>query len=200
MGRCLTIYWHVGIDQSDVRVKSTLQDTIRTLSEVWPEAGSDLHDFTQVVVPFDKQGTGLAGSSSVSFPGVTLHRVSPTDVGAQATNLLHENAHKRFMALERFGPFVNNEMKELIPSPWRANHRPVRNVLFALHAFTVISTFYSRAQKIQVAWATGAQEKLAKEIRRLHDGRDLILKFSKPTELGSLFLEGLSAAIEDISY
>ena len=182
----------------DPEVIRILGDAVQGIKDVWSEAYTDLLSFSQVVVPFGVVGAGLVGSSNENLAGVSILRIRPSSIPALAANLLHENAHKRFMALTRISPFLKNDVIERVSSPWRRDPRPVRGVLYGLHAFTIVAKFYHYAISSGLPWAESLEPKFHKELKLLLQGRDTIYRYGKLTPFGEHFFQGLDEAINSL--
>ena len=186
------------IDSWDPEIRRELALISSAIPQTWPDAARDLHDFTHVIVPFQMVGTGLAGASLGRMAGVTLHRYVEGDVADQATNLLHENAHKRYYAITSVWPSIQQGKEEMVRSPWRPDPRPVERVLVGLHAFCVVAMFYHRAISMGLPFAQGLEDRLATEIVRLNEGYETIRKHGNLTWLGEMIVEGVKLSIEGL--
>lgn len=186
------------VDPWDPDVRAFLAETVGAIREVWPEAYDDLIDFTQVIIPFDMVGAGLEGSSTERLAGVTIHRVSPQSIALKASNLLHENAHKRFFAIKRLFNALRNDGTERLPSPWRMDPRPLRGILLGVHAFTIVAQFYYRAIHSGVSWAESLEPKLHAEVRRLCEGLETIREHADVTPFGQRLVQGLADSVQSL--
>jgi hypothetical protein len=185
------------VDPADEGVRELLRTAVDAVFEVWPEAHHDLEEFTQVVIPFDMTGIGLMGSTPERMYGVTIHRVRPPDVVVQASNLLHENAHKRLLAIRSLYPTELNDGSERVSSPWRMDARPIRGVMLGLHAFAVVAQFYARAIASRMSWAESLKPELIAELDRLTRGLATVRSFGELTQVGEHLVTGIEQSIEE---
>jgi HEXXH motif-containing protein len=127
---------------------SDLLDTYRTavnqLKECWPEAADELLRYVRVIVPF--KSPFMLGWATPLFQGAVFVRAAPGDLLFTFERLVHEAAHLRLFAIQRTAGRLHSDPPEKrLPSPARADPRPVIGVYHAAFVYARLSEAFARA-------------------------------------------------------
>ncbi len=127
---------------------ATVRETryaLDTLERLLPDCAHWAAALVHVVVPLRAESTGSWSSGSQpEIPGL-IQLTGLTGPALALEGLVHEAAHHHFTMLEASGPFVDPLHGDLYSSPLRAEPRPLRNVLLAVHALRHMVDFYKDA-------------------------------------------------------
>ena len=178
-------------------MKQSLDGAVQIINMVWPQAAADVCDFTKAFMPFNN--AVLTSYSQPRLAGVTFLRFDQQEVHSLAENILHENAHQRLTILEQISPILLNDADDLYSSPWRVDARPMRGLIYGIHAFTIVCLFYNHGIRRGSPWAVSQESYLRGQVARLLQAKETILQHAKLTAWGERFLEGIIARIDTVA-
>lgn len=179
------------------QMRASLSRAFAMIEGAYPEGLRWMSHVLKGVVFVDTQDGSTTSGSSSSHPGL-IYVSHPIHDHHLAAQLIHECAHQYLALLhERIG-LVRPDCEETYYSPFKRHHRPLYNVLLALHAAVNIRelTWRMLVTGLHSDYLVSETERLAAEIDQMHSD----VRESKGwTDLGRLFVSELceASAVEE---
>jgi HEXXH motif-containing protein len=159
---------------------------MRVIEEAWPELMAEIADHVRLAVPFGSKL--IVGWAYMLFQGAIFIKAVPGDVFFTVERIVHEASHLR-LYLMTVVPLHYNSPTDLLPSPFRADPRPVSGLYHAAFVYGRLIDFFRRA-----AHSTGNEayaQRAAELISRFDEAVTTLFRRAKLSEVGSRLLEEL---------
>jgi HEXXH motif-containing protein len=157
---------------------------LQFLGAVWPTALRSLISQCKGLVMLQERGH-TRSHSPVNLLG--LIALTPGDPSTVGDLLVHEASHIRLNLMRQFDPLWHDLKPRLRHrSPWRPDLRPLRGIVFGIHAFLNVSLFHKRV----ATWNGGdarSEMLFERQKQKVRSAWDAAQPYIKPTRLGDSF-------------
>jgi HEXXH motif-containing protein len=162
-----------------------LRDALALIGEHLPELRAEIDLYVQLFVPTGFHPETHRSASYRESIGAIYLSLHP-QLMTLAEAVIHEFSHNKLHALFELDAVIENGAEKAFRSPLRADLRPLRGVLLAVHAFLPVARLYERMAEAghPLARQHYFPERFAR-IRAINrEGASVIFGHSRPTAAG----------------
>lgn len=185
--------WDLG-GQDTARWVEALGAAFQVIESALPEWNSGVRPHACArVVPTGWDDAQHRSASFREAPGLAYLSLHPNPL-TMAEAVVHEGQHSALNLLSHFDALLDDGPDVLVTSPVRPDPRPLRGVLFAVHAFVPVAALHLRLAEADhpLAHASGFVQRRQQVLHSNHDGLTT-LEGAHPTAWGTRILRELRA-------
>lgn len=176
-------------------LRATISQATAVLDESWPEANAEVARYTRLIVPFHSKH--LQGWSTPLFQGAAFIQAVPGDVAFTFERIVHESAHQRLFAIQRFTRISNDPPDKLLPSALRKDQRPTIGVYHAAFVCGRLAEAFTRALSY---WPDKRfAERRARMTAAYLEMSSTLHRFADLTEIGEAMLTILDERVRSVA-
>lgn len=167
---------------------------VEMLAEVWPQAATAGNLFMDGALLLRRRDHARSHVIESTESVVALTVGSPVQIGDV---LVHECAHLRLQAFERFDVLVEPS-QDRYESPWRPDPRPIRGLVLGVHAFLDVAWWWRRLALSVPEFRTAGEQVFERQAHKIRAAWHTIESVATPTPLGSRVLDRLQTRVQSL--
>jgi hypothetical protein len=176
---------------------SALAEALALIEEHLPELFAEIALYIQLFVPTGHHPETHRSASYRELIGAIYLSLHPARI-TLAEAIVHEFSHNKLHALFELDPVLENTSAKAHRSPLRADLRPLRGVLLAVHAYLPVALLHERLLERghPLSRSHHFPERFA-QIRRINqEGASVIFRQAHPTPVGEALIDEIRRWIE----